>query len=146
MPIIEKEVFDRAQEVLRERNHRSRVLRSPNVLAGLVRCGKCGAPMHVAYPGVEPKCRFKYYVCNNRYYFRSCDQEYIRADLLENSVIWEIEKLSQRREVIASIVQDYVQCNRAKRSELEGRKQEHLRQLGEERAKLSRWLLRNDLT
>jgi len=121
MPIVEKEVFDRTQEVLRERNHRSRVLRSPNVLAGLVRCGKCGAPMHVTYPGVEPKCRFKYYVCNNRYYFKSCDQEYIRADLLENSVIREIEKLSRRREVIAAIVQDYVQCNKAKRSDLEGK-------------------------
>ena len=80
---------------MRERNHRSRVLRSPNVLAGLLRCGKCGAPMHVTYPGVEPKCRFRYYVCNNRYYFKSCDQEYIRADHLEDSVIREIEKLSR---------------------------------------------------
>jgi hypothetical protein len=89
MPIFEKEVFDRAREVLSKRNHRSRVLRSPNVLAGLARCGKCGAPMHVTYPRVEPKCMFKY----------------------------------------------YVQCNRAKLSELEGRKQEfqgQLQRLGEE--------------
>jgi hypothetical protein len=41
--------------------------------------------MHVTYPGIEPKSRFKYYVCNNRYNHHSCDQEYIRAEILEAS-------------------------------------------------------------
>jgi hypothetical protein len=66
-PIITQEPFDTVQRTLRERNHKTRQLRSPNYLVGLVKCGLCGAPMHVTYPGTEPKSRFKYYVCNNRY-------------------------------------------------------------------------------
>jgi hypothetical protein len=73
----------------------------------------------------------------------------MRVDLLEDSVLREIEKLSRRREVIAAIVQNYVQCNRTKWSELEGKKQElqeRLRRLAEEKTNLSRWLLGNDLS
>ena len=70
--------------------------------------------MHVTYPGIEPKSRFKYYVCNNRYNFQSCNQDYVRADILEGSVIKEIEKLSLRQDVIGSLVQDFVDHNRAK--------------------------------
>ena len=147
--IIEKEIFDCAQETLKQRNHQSRKLRTPNYLTGLVRCGKCNAPMHVTYPGIEPKTRFKYYVCNNRYNFKTCVQDYIRADILENSVIKEIEKLSLRQEVISSLVQDYVDHNRLKLPELEKKKDEILvkiESLGEEKTDLSKWLLRNDLT
>ena len=32
--------------------------RSPNYLSGLVKCGLCGAPMHVTHPGAEPKSQF----------------------------------------------------------------------------------------
>ena len=147
--IIEKEIFDCAQETLKQRNHQSRKLRTPNYLTGLVRCGKCNAPMHVTYPGIEPKTRFKYYVCNNRYNFKACDQDYIRADILANSVIKEIEKLSLRQEVISSLVQDYVDHNRARLPELEEQKDEILKKiklLEEEKERLSRWLLKNDPT
>ena len=61
-PIIDKELFDCAQRTLHLRNHHSRQLRSPNCLSVLVRCGLCGAPMDVTYPGIEPKSRFKCYV------------------------------------------------------------------------------------
>jgi len=148
-PIISKDRFDSVQETLKSRRNQSRRLRTPNYLTGLVRCGKCNAPMHVTYPGIEPKSKFKYYVCNNRYYFKSCDQDYIRADILEASVIKEIEKLSLRQDVISSLVQDYVRHNRLKLPELEGKKKKVLKKielLEMERGKLSRWLLKNDLT
>ncbi|MBA7637631.1 hypothetical protein ES703_45277 [subsurface metagenome] len=147
--IIGKEVFDCVQETLKQRNHQSRKLRTPNCLTGLVRCGKCNSLMHVTYPGVEPKSRFKYYVCNNRYNFKSCDQDYIRADILENSVVKKIKKLSLREDVITSLVQDYVNHNRLKLPELEKKKDEILNKielLEREKTKLSRWLLKNDLT
>jgi len=82
-PIIDKKDFDCVQKTLHQRNHKTRQLRGPNYLTGLVKCGKRSASMHVTHPGVEPKTRFKYYVCNNRYNFKSCDQEYIRADILK---------------------------------------------------------------
>jgi len=111
-PIISKDRFDSVQETLKSRRNHFRRLRTPNYLTGLVRCGKCNAPMHVTYPGIEPKSKFKYYVCNNRYYFKSCDQDYIRADILEASVIKEIEKLSLREDLITSLVQECINCNR----------------------------------
>ncbi len=105
--------------------------------------------MHVTYSGIEPMSRFKYYVCNNRYNFKSCDQDYIRADILEKCVIQEIEKPSLRKDVIGSLVRDFVDHNRAKLPELEDKKNEILKKielLGKEKEKLSRWLLKNDLT
>ena len=149
-PIIEKQTFDCVQKTLRERNHKTRQLRGPNYLSGLVRCGKCGAPMHVTYPGIEPKTRFKYYVCNNRYNFKSCDQAYIRADILEHSVIQEIEKLSVRKDVVSALVKDYVDHNHnTLLPKLEDKKQMALKDLESirsEKEKLSRWLLSANLT
>jgi site-specific DNA recombinase len=54
-PIVSREVFDAVQGTRRDRQHKTRQLRSPNYLAGLVRCGLCGAPMHVTYPGESAK-------------------------------------------------------------------------------------------
>ena len=147
--IITQELSEAAQETLWERNHKTRQLRSPTYLAGLVRCGLCGAAMHVTYPGTEPKSRFKYYVCNNRYNHKSCSQDYIRADILEASVIREIGKLAERKDVIAALVEEYVEHNRKALPELE-QKREAIRQeiasLGPEKQKLSRWLRGTELT
>jgi site-specific DNA recombinase len=143
-PIITKELFEAAQDTMHGRNHKTRQLRSPNYLSGLVKCGLCGAPMHVTYPGVEPKTRFKYYVCNNRYNHQSCKQDYIRADILEESVIREIAKLADRKDVISALVDEYVAHNRKALPELEEKREailHDLAALGAEKQKLSRWLL-----
>jgi site-specific DNA recombinase len=148
-PIIRKEVFDAVQGTLRERNHKTRQLRSPNYLAGLVKCGLCGAAMHVTYPGTEPKNRFKYYVCNNRYNHKTCTQDYIRADMLEASVIQEIGKLAERKDIIAALVDDYVAHNRNALPELEQKRKgilQEIASLGPEKQKLSRWLRGSELT
>ena len=105
--------------------------------------------MHVTYPGTESKSRFKYYVCNNRYNHKTCPQDYIRADILEASVIQEIGKLAERKDIIAALVDEYVEHNRKALPELE-HKREAIRQeiasLGPEKQKLSRWLRGNELT
>jgi hypothetical protein len=105
--------------------------------------------MHVTYPGVEPKSRFKYYVCNNRYNHQSCKQDYIRADVLEESVIREIGKLADRKDVISALVDEYVAHNREALPKLEEQREailHDLATLGAERQKLSRWLLRTQPT
>jgi site-specific DNA recombinase len=148
-PIISKELFEAAQDTMHGRNHKTRQLRSPNYLSGLVKCGLCGAPMHVTYPGVEPKNRFKYYVCNNRYNHRSCKQDYIRADILEGSVIQEIARLAARKDIISALVDDYVAHNRKALPELAEKREAILHDLailGSEKQKLSRWLLSTQLT
>ena len=149
-PIISTKTFEAAQATMHGRNHKSRQLRSPNVLSGLVRCGLCGAPMHVTYPGIEPKSRFKCYVCNNRYNHRSCKQDYIRADILEGSVITEIGKLAKRRDVVSALVREFTEHNRTTLlPELEARHIETTKEfefVRSEKEKLSRWLLGAGLT
>jgi site-specific DNA recombinase len=92
-PIIKEELFNKVKLDLKERKAKTRGLVSPNLLTGLVFC-KCGAAMHVVYPGIPPKSRFKYYVCTSRAAYKNCDTEYIRADILETSAMAEINKLS----------------------------------------------------
>jgi hypothetical protein len=99
--------------------------------------------MHVTYPRTEPKSRFKYYVGNNRDNHKSCAQDYIRADILEASVIREIGKLAERKDIIAALVADYVEHNRKALPELEQNREAIRRgiaSLGPEKQKLSRWL------
>jgi chromosome segregation ATPase len=90
--------------------------------------------MHVTYPGIKPKSRFKYYVCNNRYNHKSCAQEYIR----------ELGKLAERRDVVSALVQEFTEHNRNRRlPDLETRRQAVLKELEGvrgEKEKLSRWL------
>jgi len=106
--------------------------------------------MLVTYPGIEPKSSFKYYVCNNHCNHHSCKQEYIRADILEASVIQEIGKLAERREIVSELVQEFTEHNRTHRlPELEARRQGMLAEIEGvrgEREKLSRWLSSAGLT
>jgi hypothetical protein len=111
-PIIAAETFGAAQKTMHDRAYKTRQLRSPHHLAGLVRCGLCGAPMHVTYPGTEPKRRLKYYVRNNRVNHQSCGQDYIRADILGASIIREIAKLADRKDVLSALVAEHVAQNR----------------------------------
>ena len=119
-------------------------------MSGLVKCGLCGAPMHVTYPGIEPKSRFKYYVCNNRYNHQGCDQEYIRADILEGSVITEIGKLAERRDVVSALVRDFSAHNRdtllPKLEVRRGNIAMELESVRSEKEKLSKWLLGTGLS
>jgi hypothetical protein len=57
-PIMTQALFDAAQRTLRERNRKTRELRSPNYLPGLVKRGLCGGAMHVTYSGTAPRSRF----------------------------------------------------------------------------------------
>ena len=52
-------------------------------------------------------------MCNNRYNHHSCAQEYIRADILEASVIREIGKLAERRVVVSALVREFTEHNRS---------------------------------
>lgn len=108
--IISKEVFQMVKKLLPTRKHKTQRYRSPNYLSGFVKCGLCGSTMTVTYPG--KKENFKYYVCQKRYRTKACKQEYIRADILENSVLNEIVKFSKKKTIINEMVNDYLSHSR----------------------------------
>jgi hypothetical protein len=83
-------------------------------------------------------------VCNNRYNHHSCKDECSRADIPEASVILQIGKLAERREVVSNLVREFTDHNRTRRlPELEARRQalfNELERIRGEQESLSRWL------
>ena len=60
-------------------------------IRGSVRPSK--SPMHIHYPGNEDKRRYKYYVCSQRLSYATRTKDYIRADILERSILEELRNL-----------------------------------------------------
>jgi len=88
--IISEEVYHQAMAVMRERSARRLVGKSPHLLAGLVRCGRCGARMRYAKWG---KAGYKL-VCYSRQRSKqylvhdpNCTQEAVWADEVERGVL-----------------------------------------------------------
>ena len=61
--IVDRETWDRAQAQLSANRKRPRAGRTPYLLRGLLRCGKCG----LFYHGWKPKPEGWYYVCNGKH-------------------------------------------------------------------------------
>jgi site-specific DNA recombinase len=85
-PIIKDAQFEKIRKDLKIRKAKTRALVSPNLLTGLIYC-KCSSAMHVLYPGIPPKNRYRYYVCTDRAIHKTCKTDYVRADLLEQAVV-----------------------------------------------------------
>jgi len=110
-PIIKEEAFEQVKEALPLRKLKPRRVCEPNLFTGFIFCG-CGAPMHMSYPGSESKAKYKYYACSRRLDYKDCALRYIRADILEISVINELKKLSEDKPRIQAIVNDLKEENR----------------------------------
>jgi hypothetical protein len=100
--------------------------------------------MHVTYPGDRTKDRYRYYVCNNRPNHQACGQDYIRADVLEQSLLAELGKLAERHEVVSDLVREFTTERMARLPDLEARREaarKELARVQKEREKLTRWVL-----
>jgi len=102
-PIIKEEVFNRIKEILPTRKAKTRSFVSPNLFTGFIFCG-CGSPMHMMYPGLPNKAKYKYYACSRRVTYKDCKTEYIRADILENSVIEQLKNIAEDRPRLQTII------------------------------------------
>lgn len=105
-PIIEKELFEQAQEILNTRKNKYNFGKKFNAakhpLTGLLVCGKCGGSMicqkRTNKKKNGTKIEYRYYVCST-YHKRGrhvCPQANVNADYLEDELLDFIEaKLSQ---------------------------------------------------
>ena len=89
-PIISEDTYYQAMALLRERSARRLVSKSPHLLTGLVRCGRCGARMRYAKWG---KAGYKL-VCYSRQSSKqylvhdpNCEQEAVWAEEVEQGVL-----------------------------------------------------------
>ncbi|MBI4311033.1 MAG: recombinase family protein [Chloroflexi bacterium] len=104
--IVERETFDRAQELLRERapkmSHPRRVA-SNYLLSGIAKCATCGK----ALIGQEAKSgKFAYYVCGTliRQGKGACDAPYLNAAKFERHVIDELKAQVLTQEHLRALV------------------------------------------
>jgi site-specific DNA recombinase len=102
-PIVKEETFNRIKELLPTRKAKTRVFVSPNLFTGFIFCG-CGAPMHMIYPGLPNKIRYKYYACSRHITYKDCKTEYLRQDILETSVLDQLNKIATDKPRLNAII------------------------------------------
>jgi len=88
-PILDQETFDLAQQRKFERSPQNvppRVVNSPTLLTGLLKCGQCGAPMTLA---TGKGGSYRYYKCTTRIHHGkdACPTQNIRMEKLDSLVL-----------------------------------------------------------
>ena len=105
-PLISRELFDRVQQVLRDRApavQRPARVGSTFLLSGLLRCGICGKP----YVGQGAKSgQYAYYVCAtlHRAGANTCQARYLNAPKVEDFIVDRIKKRILTDETITELV------------------------------------------
>ena len=104
--IVSEILFEKSQELMKERqedmNGRKWHNGEERLLAGIIHCAKCKRHM-VGISTHKKDRKFPYYVCNNRWATKDCDQDYVRADLLETSIIQDIKTMFRDEQLMARI-------------------------------------------
>lgn len=137
-PLVEKALFERAQEILRERSEDvslRRTNQSEYLLTGTIKCARCGK----RYVGASAKGnggRYRYYVCfsRQRYGKGACEGDRLPADDLEERILEQLLGVLERepmvREVISAAFAE-LDSERPKREAELGRIDGELRSTGE---------------
>jgi site-specific DNA recombinase len=127
-PLIDTELFDRAQTLLSERGEdRSQRRSNPTeyLLSGRVQCGRCGKP-YIGTASHGRNGRYTYYTCftRMRYGTEHCANDRLPADQLEKAVTRRLWKILDDHDLItAAIEQTYTRLTERsdeQTSELEG--------------------------
>ncbi len=83
--LVDKATFEKVQERLRINQHYSakRKAEEEFLLTGKVFCGYCGASIVGISGTSKTKQRHSYYVCSNRYKYKTCKKQYEKKGYLE---------------------------------------------------------------
>ena len=96
--IIQRDEFEKIQEMVKnKKNPAFRNKGKPNILSGIIYCGKCNKSMYAR----KRKNRPTGYICSS--YAKkgksACDSHYIREDVIVRGILDEIKRLLQDKEV-----------------------------------------------
>ena len=104
--IVEKAVFEKAQQMIKQRSPRRvhpRTVSSNYLLSGFLYCGKCGASMS----GCAAKSsRFFYYGCHNRIRRGSagCDCKLVNRERIEKAVVEQLKSRVLTEENLSALI------------------------------------------
>jgi site-specific DNA recombinase len=95
-PVVSEILFQKAQEILIARNEEFKGRRfrnrSERLLTGIIGCAKCESHMFGA-SGRKNGVPVPYYVCSKRFNDHECQQDYVRAELLETAIIDDVKSI-----------------------------------------------------
>ncbi|QQE80240.1 recombinase family protein [Alicyclobacillus sp. SO9] len=127
-PLIDKATWKHIQKLRqKKKSSPSRSGTGSYPLTGVLRCGRCGAPMIGKAKG--HKTGRRYYMCSERNSSRTCDLPYIREFILNAMIRKEIQNIYEEQDNI----------DKPKRMELKNLKQSMDSKLEEIERRRSRW-------
>jgi len=141
--IIDRETFNKVQELLKQRSpvmsHPRRVV-SPYLLSGIARCGRCGRCGKALIASEAKGGQFTYYVCGTliRQGAGSCDTPYLNAHKFESLVINKIKEHILTEENLRELVRLVNKEMDAQASEYRERLDTVIRETDETNHRLSR--------
>ena len=141
-PIIPAETFEAAGAILQKRSDETPGKRWHNqddrILSGLIRCGCCQSRM----VGVSANARgqkHSYYACRKRLETKECDQDYVRAEWLEQQILADIQKVFRDEALLEEVWQSAQQQLAASAPEIDGQIQAVDQQRTQTQASLDRY-------
>jgi len=112
-------LFEKTQGILRKRTPNVAGRRFHNgterLLAGIIKCAGCNSHM----VGVSTHKKERRYPCSERWNIKDCDQEHVRADLLENSIIEDVKDMFRDEQFMARLWEEANRLLCAERPSLE---------------------------
>ena len=107
-PLIDKPLFERAQQILRERGEDCSLRRSNQsdyLLTGLVKCARCGK-RYIGAAANGNGGRYRYYVCfsRQRYGRKACDADSLPAEELEQAILEQLHTLLAREDQVRQVI------------------------------------------
>lgn len=108
-PIVSEVLFEKAREVLDERNEDLKGRQWHNgedrLLTGVIRCGRCSSHMFGG-GGHKNGKHIPYYVCSRRVNKHECEQDYVRSELLESAILQDVKGIFRDEQFMARIWQE----------------------------------------
>ncbi|TSC89320.1 MAG: recombinase [Parcubacteria group bacterium Gr01-1014_2] len=99
-PAISKKIFDKVQEVLKQRSHPQKKIKTPKAYAGLIHCGTCQMMITA-----EIQKGHVYYRCTRKSKVIKCSEPYIREEALDIQLSSLLGKFSLREDWAAQLLQ-----------------------------------------
>jgi site-specific DNA recombinase len=105
-PVISDILYQKVQKVLEERTEDLKGRQWHNgderLLTGVIRCARCKSHMFGA-SGCKNGNAVPYYVCSKRFNQHECEQDYVRAQILEAGIIEDIKTMFRDEQFMARI-------------------------------------------
>lgn len=121
--IVDEKLWDKANRILSGKLPGHRFSRKPKeysyLLAGLLKCGKCGSHYACTFAKGYSGKKFFYYICGRSKQGLGCDASRISATAFDNAIIDYFKRASKDQDIIVQAIGDAILDSQIKLDKLE---------------------------